>query len=88
MAIDVNLSIKVPTAQEVTDFVTYHGWTAKVVDPEDETKEIDNPVTKAAFAKSKIIDFVRDSIKAYRANAAQDEARTTATEAVDALTIE
>jgi len=84
----IDLTINVPSINEVNDFVDYHGWTAKITDPKDETKQIDNPVTKAVFAKKKIADFVKESIKAYRANAAQDTARTTVISAVEALTIE
>jgi len=88
MAIQVDLTINVPTQAEVNDFVAYHGYTATVPDLQDPTKTIANPVTKGDFAKGKIIDFVRDSITAHRANTAGEVARKASIETVKSLVID
>jgi hypothetical protein len=71
----------------LTDFCLYHGFTAKVTDPKDPEKEIDNPITELAFAQSKIASFFKESVKSKRANESAEIARSATIESVDAISI-
>ena len=51
MAIRLDLTISVSSQAEVDDFCIYHGWTE------------DLGVSKPVFAKRKVIQFIKDSIK-------------------------
>ena len=65
----LNLSLTIPNtfATEVlNDFCAYHSYTEKVLGKVG--VEIPNPETKPQFAKRKVADFVRESIKAYPVN--------------------
>lgn len=86
----LSLSVTVPDAQAtdiLNDFCSYHGYQATIPDPADPEATIPNPVTKAAYAKAKVASFVKESIKAWRANQAADTARITEITEVDALSI-
>lgn len=87
MPVQVTLTFNVPTQTEIDDFVVYLGWTATVPDPQDRTKMISNPVSKAQFAKQAVINYVRECIKAKRASDAEKTAREVQVDAVNALII-
>lgn len=82
----LNLGVTVPDAQATAildDFVAYHGYQATIKDAEG--NDIPNPQTKAQFAKAKVVSFVRESIKSFRANASANSARDVKIQEVDAI---
>lgn len=46
-------------------------------------EEVDNPVTTDEFANNVILSFIREHIKAYKANKASEQARLKAMQEVD-----
>jgi hypothetical protein len=89
----LNLTITVPDAHAArikNSFCAYHGWTATIQDPAfpgDITKRIPNPVTQVAFIKSKVAQFLKDSVKAYEVNVDSDAARIARITEVEGLVI-
>ena len=82
----LNISFTVPDAEAVRirqDFAEYHGWRSTIPDPDDPEKTIANPENQVAFVKRKIGDFIKESVKAQRANAASEAARAAAVTAVN-----
>lgn len=55
MAVTMNLTISVPTQEEVDDFCIFHGW------------ESSSGITKSTFAKQVIARFIKNSIANKRA---------------------
>lgn len=51
-----------------------YGWQAQVPDPDDPTKVIPNPVTKAEFARNCLIQHAKEVMRAYRFRLAQQQA--------------
>ena len=77
----LNLSVTVPDAQAtaiLNDFCMYNGY-------QETINGQPNPQTKAQFAKSVVISFVRESIKAQRATAAAQAASAVVIADVNAI---
>ena len=77
----LNLSVTVPDAQAtaiLADFCAYNGY-------QETINGAPNPQTKAQFAKQVVVKFVRESIKAQRAQAASLAAAQTVIAEVDAI---
>jgi len=66
------------------DFAVATGWVATVVDPADSTKTIPNPITKRRHANDKVNFFVKEVVKAYRANNRAEKERQKAITESDA----
>ena len=84
----LNLNVTVPDAQAtdiLNDFCVYQGYKSIIKD--DQGNEIPNPQTKAQFAKAVIANFVKESIKSYRANASAEIARLAKITEVEAISI-
>jgi len=72
----------------LADFVHYHGYQDKISTIVDnEEVQVDNPQTKAQFAKTKVAEFIKNSVKSYRANISAEEARIAKIEEVEAISI-
>ena len=73
----LSITFTINDAQEdavKADFAAHFGWTATVVDPV--TREVSpNPVTRNQFIKSTLADFIRDAVRAQRADTASENAR-------------
>jgi len=83
----LNLTIQVPDQHAVAilnDFCEYHGYQTQV---EVDGEMADNPQTKAQFAKAKVAEFVKESLRAHRANKKAEEARQTEIDLVEAIEI-
>lgn len=75
---NLNLTLTIPddkAAEILNDFCEYHGWTSK------------SQLTKTQFAKARIAEFVKESVKALRANREAKLARQTQIEEVDKIDI-
>lgn len=84
----LQLNLTVPDAQAtaiLNDFCAYHGYQATLVD--ENGVETANPQTRALFAKAKVAEFVKNSVKSYRANAEAELARQAQIAEVDAISI-
>lgn len=84
----LSLSITVPDAARdaiIDDFCLHHGYKAQIEDAEGNL--IPNPQTKAQFMKSKVIGFIRESVKAERVKRESESARLSASGLVDAITM-
>jgi hypothetical protein len=84
----MNLSLTVPNEHAVAilnDFCEYHGYQAQI---EVDGEMVANPQTKPQFAKAKVADFVKESIKAHRANKKAEVARQDEICAADKIVIE
>ena len=69
----VTINIDSTLIAEAVDALCKHGsYQAKVQDPQDPEAEIDNPVTKAQFAKLQVKEFVRNTIKEQRNRTLQE----------------
>lgn len=55
-----------------------YGYQEKILDPQDPTKEINNPETKAQFSKGIVKNFLKEVYIGYKINIAKDAAQTTA----------
>lgn len=90
----LNLSLTLPDTQakRVKDsFAACHGWTATIFSPETpdiSAKEIPNPETQGVFLKRKVIEFIKESVKAYEANQSAETARKAKIAEVDTISIE
>lgn len=63
----VTINIDSTLIAEAVDALCKHGsYTATIPDPQDPEATIDNPVTKAEFAKLQVKEFVRNVIKEQR----------------------
>lgn len=62
------------------DFAAYHGYQALI-----EGKA--NPESQGAFIKRKLGEFIKESVKAYRATQAAQTARITSVSDTDAITL-
>lgn len=85
----INFSITVPDDKKeeiIDDFTDHHRYQIEITDPDDPYSEIPNPQSRAAFAKQVVINFIRNSVKAKRAEAA-DAVRIAAIATVDAIDI-
>lgn len=78
----LQITFTVPDARaaQIRDsFVYYHGYTDTIPDPQDlEGPEIPNPVSKVAYLKKKVGEFIKESVKAYHANQDAEVARLAA----------
>lgn len=84
--LNLSLTVSDDKATEIlADFVHYHGY-QDTIENEDGTTS-PNPQTKIAFAKAKIASFVKESIKAYRANATAETARVASIKEVELIVI-
>jgi arginyl-tRNA--protein-N-Asp/Glu arginylyltransferase len=83
----MNLTLTIPAqhAQAIlNDFCEYHGYQEQV---EVDGEMVANPQTKPQFAKAKVASFVKESVKAYRANKQAEEARQAEIDLVEAIDI-
>lgn len=73
------ISIDIPDAVQprVLDaFATVYGRPEQIPDPNDATKTISNPETKAQFARRMLKQHVRDVLTSHEASADAEAART------------
>lgn len=85
----INLSVTVPDAQAtaiLNDFCDYHGYQSSFTDEAGNITT--NPQTKAQFAKAKVASFIKERIKAYRANKEAEIARQAQITSAEAISIE
>jgi len=83
----MSLSLTIPDQHAVAilnDFCEYHGYQTEV---EVDGELVANPQTKPQFAKAKIALFVKESIKAHRANKKAEVARLSEVDIVEAIEI-
>lgn len=84
----IQLTITVPDAAKdaiIDDFCFHHGYKVQLEDAEGNL--IPNPQTKPQFMKAKVIAFIRESVRAARANRDSEVARLAASAAVDSISI-
>lgn len=84
----IQFTITIPDAVKdswIDDFNLHHGYKAQIEDAEGNL--IPNPQTKAQFMKAKVIAFIRESVRAARANRDSEVARQAASAAVDSIII-
>ena len=85
----ISLDLEVP--QEVIDaggvelFASAYGWTPQIVDPNNETMMIDNPVSALDAGKAVVKEFVRQVTKAKHLELAQKQATESASSSFDAM---
>lgn len=77
------ITITIPDAilpRVLLGFTSVNGYQVNIPDPADPTGQrmIPNPQTRAAFAKAKLIEHIRNDVAAYEAQIAADAARQTA----------
>ena len=78
----ITLTIPDGIAARVVNGVAYqHGYTNTVIGENGD--EIDNPETKAAYAKRMIIQNIKSAVRSYEAVQAAETARQSAINAVD-----
>ena len=77
------LKVTIPNdkLQDVIDAFCFNYKYQDIID------ELPNPQTKAQFAKAKLIEFVKDNFKAYKANQASEIARQTALDTAKQINI-
>ena len=83
----MNLSLTVPNEHAVAilnDFCEYHGYQEQI---EVDGELVANPQTKPQFAKAKVANFVKESIKAHRVIKKAEEARLSEMDIVEAIEI-
>lgn len=84
---NLNLNITIPDAYAkaiLDDFCLYHGYQDEI---EVDGVMVANKITKQQFAKSKVANFIKESVKAHRATAKAEEARLAVIELVDSMEI-
>ncbi len=75
------ISVTIPDAAlpRVLDaFASSYQYKATVPDPANPSLTIPNPQTKAQFARSRLISYMQDIVRAHEANAAAETARVQA----------
>lgn len=77
-----DLEVGTKKAEILNSFCDHHGYQATVKDANG--ADIPNPVTKAAFAKSKIANFIRESVVAARVNKKREDAAVAEKATIDA----
>ena len=88
----LTFSIQVPTGMKsiiLLDFALYLGYQTNIPhDPMNPNGPTDpNPETEAQFAKRMIAEFIKNSVKSYRAELAAEIARKSKIEEVNGITI-
>lgn len=80
------ITLDVPDAQEdriYEAFATAFGYQEEIADPDDAGQTIDNPQSKADFAKERIASFITGTVASVEAEAAATEARVAAIDSVN-----
>lgn len=86
----INLSFTIPDAkaQLVRDaFAAYHGWTATIDDPANPGTQIPNPEAQGQFIKRRIGEYIKDCVRAHRANQDADAARVASIADTDGIAV-
>lgn len=73
----ISINIPDPVAQRVTDGICGAFNYALSIEG------VQNPPTKAQFAKAQVIDFIKTTVKNYEAKQAEDTARSTVSSDID-----
>lgn len=87
----VTISVELEVPQEIIDaggielFASAYGWTPQIVDPNNETMMIDNPVSALDAGKAVVKEFVRQVTKAKYLELAQKQATESASSSFDAM---
>lgn len=80
------ISFTVPDAHATqirNDFCDYHGYKVNIPDPANPGQTIPNPQSRTDFIKQKVGEFIKDSVRAFRANADAETARNAALNTVN-----
>jgi hypothetical protein len=80
------ITITIPTvidSRVINSYCRAHGYQANIPDPVIPGATIPNPETRPAFAKRKIIEHIKDSVKLVEIDDATQAARKSASDAVD-----
>ena len=79
---EITITIPDEIAARVVNGVAYqHGYADTIADENGD--EIDNPETKAAYAKRMVIQNIKSAVRSYEAVQAAETARQSAINAVD-----
>lgn len=91
-AVTISVDLEVP--QAVIDaggielFASAYGWTPKIIDPNDNTKTIDNPVSALDAGKAVVKEFVKQVTKAKYMELARKQSEELASSNFDNMFVE